>query len=66
MLWLALSTTAGGAAATQAGAADFPEADGGYHNYGEVTAETLAIAEAHPDLVRRISIDKSLGGLDIQ
>ena len=34
----------------------------GYHNYAEVTAETRAIADAYPALVRRISIGKSYEG----
>ena len=37
----------------QARAAAFPAADSNYHDYGEMTAETAAIAAAYPSLVSR-------------
>src|SRR3954470_3549957 len=35
---------------------DFPSADSAYHNYNEMAAETLAVANAKPALVSRSSI----------
>jgi murein tripeptide amidase MpaA len=38
---------------------DFPAADAAYHNYAELTQETLNVANAFPSLVRRSSIGNS-------
>ncbi len=46
----------------QARAAAFPAADSNYHDYGEVTAETAAVAAAYPALVSRISIGTTYQG----
>jgi carboxypeptidase T len=40
-------------------AADFPTADSAYHNYAEMAADTLAIANANPSIVSRFSIGNS-------
>ncbi len=61
---LALALAGAGALAAPA-AADFPAADSGYHNYDELSAETLAIAARYPALVHRTSIGKSHEGRDI-
>src|SRR4051794_21465962 len=42
--------------------ADFPSADSGYHNYTEMSAETLSVAGAHPDIVSRFSVGTSYEG----
>jgi hypothetical protein len=63
-LCLALALAFAGATAAPA-AADFPPADSGYHDYAEVTAETLKVAGDYPSLVQRFSIGKSWDGLDI-
>src|SRR5207247_2661578 len=39
--------------------ADFPAADSGYHNYSEMSAETLGVANAFPQLVSRFSLGRS-------
>jgi hypothetical protein len=49
----------------QARAAAFPAADSNYHDYGEVTAETAAVAAAYPGLVTRQSIGKTYQNRDI-
>ncbi|HWC26923.1 MAG TPA: M14 family zinc carboxypeptidase [Solirubrobacteraceae bacterium] len=49
----------------RARAADFPASDGTYHNYGEMATETLAVANAHPSLVRRFSLGTSYEGRQI-
>lgn len=46
-------------------AADFPPADARYHSYAEMVAEIHAVAAAHPDIVRVVSIGKSYEGRDI-
>ena len=40
----------------------FPSSHSGYHDYAEMTAEVLAVQDAHPDLVRRFSIGTSHEG----
>jgi carboxypeptidase T len=49
----------------RARAAAFPSADAGYHDYNEMAAETLAIANANPTLVSRFSIGRSYEGREI-
>jgi carboxypeptidase T len=46
----------------QARGADFPGTDANYHNYAEMTAETLAIANEHPLIVQRQSLGTSYDG----
>jgi carboxypeptidase T len=46
-------------------AADFPAADGQYHNYTEMAAEVLNTANAFPALVSRFSIGRSYDGREI-
>ncbi len=43
----------------------FPPADAGYHEYAEMSAETAAIASAHPAIVSRQSIGTSYQGRQI-
>jgi Zinc carboxypeptidase len=56
---------AGAAALAAPAAAEFPAQDRGYHTYAEVTSETLAIAQAYPSLVRRVSLGKSFEGREL-
>jgi len=49
----------------QARAAAFPAADSNYHDYAEMSAETLAIANANPSIVTRSSIGKTFQNRDI-
>jgi carboxypeptidase T len=44
---------------------DFPPADSAYHNYAEMSAEILQVANAHPDIVSRFSIGQSYEGREI-
>jgi carboxypeptidase T len=46
-------------------AADFPTADSAYHNYTEMAAETLSVANANPSIVSRFSIGLSHEGRQI-
>ncbi len=46
-------------------AADFPAGRTGYHTYAEMSAETAAVAAAHPDIVQRFSIGKSYQGREL-
>jgi murein tripeptide amidase MpaA len=43
-------------------AADFPAADSAYHNYAEMAAETLSVANANPGIVSRFSLGNSYQG----
>ena len=61
---LALALAGAAALATPA-AAEFPAEDRGYHTYAEVTSETLAITQAYPAIVRRVSLGKSFEGRDL-
>jgi carboxypeptidase T len=45
--------------------ADFPRGFEGYHTYAEVGTLTKAVADAHPDIVRRFSIGKSYRGREL-
>jgi carboxypeptidase T len=45
--------------------ADFPRGFEGYHTYAEVGTLTKAVADAHPDIVRRFSIGKSYQGREL-
>jgi carboxypeptidase T len=65
LLGLAILLPAGLAAPATAAAADFPAGWTGYHTYAEMTADVLAVATAHPDIVRRVSIGKSYEGRTI-
>jgi hypothetical protein len=65
LLGLALLLPAVLAAPARAAAADFPSGWRGYHTYAEMSAETLAVATAHPDIVQRISIGTSYQGRTI-
>ncbi|GHC33938.1 hypothetical protein GCM10010348_71190 [Streptomyces anthocyanicus] len=47
------------------GAAGFPPADSGYHDYAETVAELDRIADAYPDLARKSVVGKSYEGRDI-
>jgi carboxypeptidase T len=40
----------------------FPPADSAYHDYAEINAEVGAVANAHPSLVRRLSVGTSYQG----
>ena len=44
---------------------DFPAADSAYHNYAEMSAEILQVANAHPDIVSRFSIGLSYEGREM-
>ena len=43
-------------------AAAFPPADSNYHDYAEMAAETLAVANANPGIVARVNIGTSYQG----
>ena len=45
--------------------AAFPSADAQYHDYAELTSETAAIAAAHPSIVSRFSLGKTVQNRDI-
>ena len=45
-----------------AAAADFPAGWEGFHTYAEMSADVLAVATAHPDIVQRFSIGTSYQG----
>jgi carboxypeptidase T len=45
--------------------ADFPRGYEGYHTYAEIGTLTKAVADAHPDIVRRFSIGKSYRGREL-
>ena len=45
--------------------ADYPPVDSRYHSLAEMTAEITAIANAHPEIVRRFSLGKSYQGRSI-
>jgi hypothetical protein len=64
-LGLALLVPAALATPASAAAADFPSGWRGYHTYAEMSADVLAVATAHPDIVERFSIGKSYGGRTI-
>ncbi len=61
---LALALVGATALATPA-AAEFPAEDRGYHTYAEVTSETLAITQAYPAIVRRVTLGRSFEGRDL-
>ncbi len=61
---LALALVGATALATPA-AAEFPAEDRGYHTYAEVTSETLAITQAYPAIVRRVTLGRSYEGRDL-
>ena len=65
LLGLAILLPAAFAAPAGAAAADFPSGWTGYHTYAEMTADVLAVATAHPDIVQRVSIGKSYEGRTI-
>jgi carboxypeptidase T len=46
-------------------ASEFPRGYQGYHSYSELSADALAIANAHPDIARRFSIGKSYQGREL-
>jgi carboxypeptidase T len=43
----------------------FPSADGGYHDYAEMSTEVASIAAANPDTVSRFSIGRSFEGREL-
>jgi hypothetical protein len=45
--------------------AAFPAADAGYHDYAEMSAETLSVANAYPSLVTRFSLGTSYEGREL-
>ncbi|MFL5679069.1 MAG: M14 family zinc carboxypeptidase [Chloroflexota bacterium] len=51
--------------AAAAPAADFPVGAEGFHTYAELAADSLAVANAHPAIVKRFSIGKSYQGRDL-
>ena len=61
-LVLALLGIGAGSAPASAAASDFPVGWRGYHTYAEMSADVLAVATAHPDIVRRFSIGKTYQG----
>ena len=65
LLILAILLPAALAAPVGAAAADFPAGWTGYHTYAEMSADVLAVATAHPDIVRRVSIGTSYQGRTI-
>jgi murein tripeptide amidase MpaA len=44
---------------------DFPPVDAAYHNYAEMSAEILTVANAHPDIVSRFSVGLSYEGREL-
>ena len=48
-----------------ASASEFPAGYTGFHSYTEITAETAAVAAAHPDITQRFSIGKSYQGREL-
>ena len=48
-----------------ASATEFPAGYTGFHSYTEITAETAAVAAAHPDIAQRFSIGKSYQGREL-
>jgi len=61
-LGLAVLVLGGGAAPASSAAADFPAGWRGFHTYAEMSADVLAVATAHPDIVQRFSIGKTYQG----
>jgi hypothetical protein len=61
-VWALAASLSAMACVASPAAADFPAADSGYHNYAEMAAETLAVANAYPALVKRFSIGTSYEG----
>jgi hypothetical protein len=59
--WLATLAVLG-SGVTPVAAADFPPADSGYHNFGEMVDDIKAVEAAHPDIVRLFSIGESYRG----
>jgi carboxypeptidase T len=49
----------------RARAADFPSADGTYHNYNEMAAETAAAVTQFPALAQRFTIGRSFEGREL-
>ncbi len=49
----------------RAGTTAFPGADANYHDYAEMSAQTLAVANAYPSIVQRFSIGTSYEGRTI-
>jgi hypothetical protein len=62
LLGLAILVLGAGAAPANAAAADFPVGWRGFHTYAEMAADVQAVANAHPDIVRRFSIGKTYQG----
>ena len=58
----ALAALPGGAVAASP---EFPVGWEGYHTYGEIAADTAAVAAAHPAIVSRFSIGKSYQGREL-
>ena len=65
LLGLAVLLPIAAAVPASAAAADFPAGWRGYHTYAEMSADILAVATAHPDIVKRFSIGTSYEGRTI-
>jgi len=65
LLGLAILLPAALVAPATAAAVDFPSGWRAYHTYAEMTADVLAVATAHPDIVRRVAIGTSYKGRTI-
>ena len=53
------------AAPSLVSASEFPAGYTDFHSYTEITAETAAVAAAHPDIAQRFSIGKSYQGREL-
>jgi hypothetical protein len=60
-----LATTVAPTSASAPAAADFPDADSGYHSYPEMVDEIHAVETAHPDIVDVFSIGESVHGRNL-
>ncbi len=60
-----LAAVLGPAVGTAAAASQFPANHHAYHTYAEMAAEVKAVADAHPDIVKRISLGTSYQGRHI-
>jgi carboxypeptidase T len=65
LLGLALLLPLAAAAPASAAASEFPAGYRGYHTYAEMVADVTAVTNAHPDIVRMVSIGTSYQGRTI-
>lgn len=65
LLGLALLLPLAAVVPAAAAAADFPAGWRGFHTYAEMSADVLATATAHPDIVQRFSIGRTYQGREM-